>query len=142
LVCEEGIYEVDAISNLLIPLSSKIILTHKPQKIIEKIWMYCTNYYKTNHNVQTYRVKWKEDFLVHVVSEVTTQYIKVQKPMKYSYHIYGDIGHNIINCPKYNDIHNMFKNKGVKIIDKQACGRTQGCKSFSSYGGCQYGDHQ
>ncbi len=40
--------------------------------------------------------------------------------MRYSYHIYGDIGHKIINCPKYNDMHNMFKNKGVKTTKKQA----------------------
>ncbi len=38
--------------------------------------------------------------------------------MKYSCHIYGEIGHKIINCPKYNDMHNMFKNKGVKTTKK------------------------
>jgi hypothetical protein len=39
--------------------------------------------------------------------------------MRYSFHICGDIGHKIIDCPKYNDMQNMFKNKGVKTIDKQ-----------------------
>jgi hypothetical protein len=39
--------------------------------------------------------------------------------MKYSCHICGDIGHKNIDCPKYNDMQNMFKNKGVKIIEKQ-----------------------
>ncbi len=38
--------------------------------------------------------------------------------MKYSCHIYGEIGHKIIDCPKYNDMHNMFKNKGVKTTKK------------------------
>jgi len=38
--------------------------------------------------------------------------------VRYSYHIYGDIGLKIIDCPKYNDMHNMFKNKGVKSIEK------------------------
>ncbi len=38
--------------------------------------------------------------------------------MKYSYHICGDIGHKIINCPKYNDMQNMFKNKGMKTTKK------------------------
>jgi len=39
--------------------------------------------------------------------------------MKSSCHICGDIGHKIIDCPKYNDMQNMFKNKGVKTIEKQ-----------------------
>jgi hypothetical protein len=39
--------------------------------------------------------------------------------MRYSYHIYGDIGLKITDCPKYNDMHNMFKNKGVKSTEKQ-----------------------
>jgi hypothetical protein len=51
--------------------------------------MYYTNYHMTNHNVETYRVKRKEDF-VPVVSEVITQHIKVQRPVRYSYHICGD----------------------------------------------------
>ncbi len=38
--------------------------------------------------------------------------------MKYSYHICGEIGHKIINCPKYNDIQNLFKNKGMKTTKK------------------------
>jgi hypothetical protein len=39
--------------------------------------------------------------------------------MKYSYHNCGDIGHKIIDYPKYNDMHNMFKNKGVNTTYKQ-----------------------
>ncbi len=38
--------------------------------------------------------------------------------MKYSYHICGEIGHKIIDFPKYNDMHNLFKNIGVKTIKK------------------------
>ncbi len=38
--------------------------------------------------------------------------------MRYSYHIYGDIRHKIIDCFKYSDMQNMFKNKGVKTIEK------------------------
>jgi len=34
--------------------------------------------------------------------------------MKYSCHICDDIGHKIIDCPKYNDM-----NKRVKLIEKQ-----------------------
>ncbi len=39
--------------------------------------------------------------------------------MRYSCHICGDTGHKIKYCPKYNDMHNMFKNKGVKLTKKQ-----------------------
>jgi len=65
--------------------------------------MYCTNCHNTNHNVETYRVKGKEDHVL-IVFEVTTQHIKVQRPMRYSYHICGDTRHKIIECPKYNDM--------------------------------------
>jgi hypothetical protein len=43
LVCEEGLYGVEAIKNLLIPQNSKTILVEKPWTIIEKIGMYYTN---------------------------------------------------------------------------------------------------
>jgi hypothetical protein len=36
LVCEEGIFKVKAISNLLLPHNNKTILTHKPETVIEK----------------------------------------------------------------------------------------------------------
>ncbi len=38
--------------------------------------------------------------------------------MKYSCHICGDTRHKIINCLIYNDMQNMFKNKGVKTTEK------------------------
>jgi hypothetical protein len=42
--------------------------------------MYCTNCHRTNHNVETYRVKRKEDH-VPVVYKVITQQIKIQRPI-------------------------------------------------------------
>jgi hypothetical protein len=39
--------------------------------------------------------------------------------MRYYCHICGDIGHKIIDCPKYNGMDNMFKNKIVKTTKKQ-----------------------
>ncbi len=39
--------------------------------------------------------------------------------MRYSCHICSDTGHKIIDCPKYNDMKNMFKNKRMKNIIKQ-----------------------
>jgi len=41
---------------------------------------------------------------VLVVFKVTIQQIKIQRLVKYSYHICGDTGHKIIDCPKYNDM--------------------------------------
>jgi hypothetical protein len=38
--------------------------------------------------------------------------------MRYSCHICGDTRHEIVDCLKYNDMQNMFKNKGMKLIDK------------------------
>ncbi len=38
--------------------------------------------------------------------------------MRYSCHMCSDTGHKIIHCPKYNDMQNMFKNKGVKTAKK------------------------
>jgi hypothetical protein len=65
--------------------------------------MYYINYHRKNHNVETCRVKIKED-LVPIVSEVIIQQIKVQRHVKYSYHICGDTRHKIIDCPKYSDM--------------------------------------
>jgi hypothetical protein len=80
--------------------------------------MYCTNYHRTNHNVETYRVKRKEDHVLEVF-KVTIKHIKVYRLVKYFCHICGDIGHKIIDSPKYSDMHNMFKNKAVKPTNKQ-----------------------
>jgi hypothetical protein len=76
LVCEEGISKVEAINNLLIPQNSKTILVVKPQIITEKIGMYCTNCHRKNHNVETCRIKRKED-LVPAIFEINIQHIKV-----------------------------------------------------------------
>ncbi len=56
----------------------------------------------TNHNVETCKVKRKEDLIV-VVSKVITPHIKVQRLIvRYFCHICSDTGHKIIDCPKYN----------------------------------------
>jgi hypothetical protein len=38
--------------------------------------------------------------------------------MRHYYHICGDTRHKIIDYPKYSDMQNMLKNKGVKTIKK------------------------
>jgi hypothetical protein len=72
----------------------------------------------TNHNVETCRIKRKED-LVLIVFEVTTQHIKIQTFVRYSCHICGDTKHKFIESLKYINMQNMFKKKGMKPIDKQ-----------------------
>ncbi len=70
LVCEEGFFEVKAIINILAPHNSKMVLTQRPQKVIKIIGMYYTNCHKTNHNVETCRIKRKEN-PIPIVFEVT-----------------------------------------------------------------------
>jgi hypothetical protein len=102
--------------------------------------MYCTNFHRTNHNVETCRVKRKED-LVPIVFEVTTQHIKVQRSVKYSCYICGDTKHKIIDCLKYSDMQNMFKNKGVKPTEKQVMVEHK-VSNPSIHMGCEYGHHK
>ncbi len=71
--------------------------------------MYYIICHRKNHYVETYRVKRKENN-VPTISEVTIQYIKIQRHVRYSYHI----------CANTRHMQNMFKNKGVKLIEKQA----------------------
>ncbi len=70
MVCEEGISKVEVISNLSIPQNSKTILAQKPQIVLEKTWMYCINYHRTNHNVEICKIKrWEKS--IFVVSKAT-----------------------------------------------------------------------
>jgi hypothetical protein len=64
LVCEKGIFEVEAINNLSIPHSSKTMLAHKPHTNTEKTRMYCINCHMTNHNVETYKVKKRKNLFL------------------------------------------------------------------------------
>jgi hypothetical protein len=67
-----------------------------------------------NHNVETSRVKTKGKFCFYIL-----YYSTDQKPMRYFGHICGDTRHKFIYCFKYNDMHNMFKYKGMNITNKQ-----------------------
>jgi hypothetical protein len=116
LVCEEGIFEIEAINNMLVPHTNKTMLAQNLQTILEKTRMYCTICHKTNDIVETCRVERKEDLIPTIFKTITQ---KIKKHVKYSCRICVDTRHKIIDCPKYNDMQNMFKNKGVKPIDKQ-----------------------
>jgi hypothetical protein len=76
LVCAEGIFEIKAITNLLVPENNKTILVFKCQTTPKNTGIYYINCHGTNHNVETCKVKRKEN-LVPIVFEVSIQHIKV-----------------------------------------------------------------
>jgi hypothetical protein len=78
-----------------------------------------TNDAKIINLFQDYDLSQEKEDHVPTVSQVSTQQIIVQRHVKHSYHICGDIRHKTIDCPKYSDMQNMFKNKGMKPIKKQ-----------------------
>ncbi len=103
MVCEKGIFKVESINNLLVPQNSKTILNQKPYTFIKKTGMHYTNCHKTNHNLKHVKSKNKIKIIL-VVFKVTTQQIKIQRPMGYSCHICDEIRHRITDYPKFNDM--------------------------------------
>jgi hypothetical protein len=73
--------------------------------------MYCINCHHTNHNIETCRSKKKEEPIV-AVTEATTKVGKPPRPLNYPCHIYGIVGHKLTNCPRFNEMQSMFKDKG------------------------------
>jgi hypothetical protein len=45
--------------------------------------------------------------------------ITTVQPNKYPCHIYGVIGHIMTKCLQFGEMPNMFKDKGVKIVNEQ-----------------------
>ncbi len=76
---------------------------------------------------------------VPAIFEITIQQIRVHRSMKYPCHICGDTRYKIIGCPKYNDMQNMFNDKGIKIAKKSFVVEPKVANPLSSYGGCQHG---
>ncbi len=54
--------------------------------------------------------KKKEPIIVAI--EATTQICKHPRPLTYPYHIYGIVGHKLMNCPRFGEMQSMFKDKG------------------------------
>jgi hypothetical protein len=65
--------------------------------------------------VETYRNKKKEEPTI-VVIEATTQAYKPPRLVNYPYHIYGIVGHKLTNCPRFDEMQSMFKDKGSQSI--------------------------
>jgi hypothetical protein len=57
LICEEGIFVLEAQSTFSIPhtIKTKNVTTGNQTNV--KSSMYCTNYYRTNHNIKTCKSK-------------------------------------------------------------------------------------
>ncbi len=51
-----------------------------------------------------------------VAIEATTKACKPLRPLNYPYHIYGIVGHKLMNCPRFDEMQNMFKDKGSQSI--------------------------
>jgi hypothetical protein len=52
-----------------------------------------------------------------VVVEVNAQASKAPRPLNFPYHICGIVGYKLINCPKFNKMKIIFKDKGGKAIE-------------------------
>ncbi len=64
--------------------------------------MYYINYHSTNHNVETYRSKKKEEPVV-ATTKATTQVGKPPKPLNYPCCICGIVDHKLMNTREVNE---------------------------------------
>jgi hypothetical protein len=64
--------------------------------------------------VETYYNR-KEELMV-VDSKLIIQSNRLHKPMKCLYDICGVIEHMTMDCPRFNEMQNMFKNKSIKLV--------------------------
>ncbi len=111
LICEEGIYMLEAQNTLFVPQTTKTGSVVMGNQTITKPNLYCTNYRHTNHNVETCRNKKREEPTI-AITETTIQVGKALIPLNYPCHICGIMGHKVRNYLKFNEMQNMFKDKG------------------------------
>ncbi len=50
-----------------------------------------------------------------IVLEVIAKSNKSLKPMNYPCHIYSVIGHKMVDCTRFSEMQNLFKDKNVKL---------------------------
>lgn len=95
-------------------------------KLVNKFLTKTTNFFKlilfyiyynyTNHIVNTCCNKGE---LVVIVLEVIVKSSKSPKPMNYPCHIYRVIGHKMVDCSRFSEMQNLFKDKNVKLAKNQ-----------------------
>jgi hypothetical protein len=44
---------------------------------------------------------------------------KPPRPLNYPSHIYGIVGHKLMNCPRFGEMQNMLKDKGGQTIESK-----------------------
>lgn len=57
----------------------------------------------------------KEELVVIVLEVIG----KSPKPMNYPCHIYRVIGHKMVDCTRFSEMQNLFKDKNVKLAKNQ-----------------------
>jgi len=110
LICEEGIYMLEAQDTLFVPQTIRTGNVVMGNQTVAKPNLYCTNYYHTNHNVETCRNKKKEEHTI-ITTETTIQIGKAPRPLNYVFHICGIVGHKLTNYLKFGEMQSMFKDK-------------------------------
>ncbi len=110
LIREEGISMPEAQNTLFVPQTIRIRCVAVKNYTTTKPSMYYTNCHHTNHNIETCKSK-KEEPIVDV-TKVTIQVSKPPRLINYPCHICGIVGHKLTNCPRFNEMQSMFKDKG------------------------------
>jgi hypothetical protein len=54
-----------------------------------------------------------------VDSKLIIQSNRFHKPMKCHYDICGVFEHMTMDCPRFNEMRNIFKNKSIKLVESQ-----------------------
>ncbi len=113
MICEKGIYVFEAQSTLSIPQTTETRSVVMGNQIIAKPNLFCTNYHRTNHNMETCRGKKEEEPTITTI-EAIIQVGKAPRPLNYPCHICGIVGHKLMNCLKFGEMQNMSRIKKVK----------------------------
>ncbi len=111
LICEEGIYMLETQNSLFVPQTTGMGSVVMGNQTIAKPNLYCTNYHHIKHNVETCKKNESEEPTITTI-ETTIHASKVPRPLNYPYHICGIVGDKLMNCLKFGEMQNMFKDKG------------------------------
>jgi hypothetical protein len=107
----KGIFMLEAQKTFFVPQTIGTRNVAVKNQTIAKPSMYWTNCHRTNHNIETYRSKKKEEHII-ATTKATTHVGKPLRPINYPCHICGIVGHKLTNCPRFNEMQSMFKDKG------------------------------
>jgi len=98
---------------------NKATTAPKPQTEPRKIGKYYTNYGRDNHNINTCRMKKKEESILEM-KKATTHNQKIQKTISYACPICDLNGHKMTNCSKFVEMlqgKNASNTNGKSIVN-------------------------